>query len=318
MDGEASPKVSRWLDALERSAEQRPALADLYEFFGEFIQCLYTVPPPATPVTTWSDEEVRTYAEGGFPLLKPDKDVPIDAPWCQNRAQELLELLWNRSPDDENLRRLAEELQSGRIELDTLWSAALARNGEAIKAFANKEELPVGLVFLLAGACVRPLIEARAAQISPVPRRDLWREPYCPVCGDGPAVSEIDDEGRRHFLCASCSTSWMGYRVQCPFCGTRDHEQLHYFTVEDDPGLRVDCCRVCKSYLKTLDRREGAVAEDMWLADMTTVHLDLVGQREGYRRPAPSFVGLVLAAVGVGPVPEPWAPPGVSPSEEDA
>ncbi|NIN66236.1 MAG: formate dehydrogenase accessory protein FdhE, partial [Anaerolineae bacterium] len=122
-----------------------------------------------------------------------------------------------------------------------------------------------GLVHLLASACVRPLIEARAAQVSPALRRDLWREPYCPACGDGPAVSEIDDEGRRHFLCASCSTSWQGYRVKCPFCGTRDHEQLHYFTVEEDPGVRVDCCRACKCYLKTLDRREGVVAEDLWV-----------------------------------------------------
>ncbi|MDV2502924.1 MAG: formate dehydrogenase accessory protein FdhE [bacterium] len=319
MEGKTSPEVARWLTALERAGERRAVLADLMGLFGELLHCLYGVAPPETPAPARSDEELRALAEGGFPLLRPEEDVPVEGRWCRDRAQGLLDLLRRRSPDDEELRRVAEAVAAASFDLDLLWPLALARDGEAITALARREALPVGLLHLLAGACVRPLVESRALQVGPALRLDRWREPYCPACGDGPAVGEIDKKGSRHLLCASCNTSWPSYRMQCPFCGTRDHEQLHYFTVEDDPGARIDCCKACKSYLKTFDRREGAVAKELWMADLTTVHLDLVGQREGYRRPVPSLVGLVLAAVGVGPVPEPWTPPPrVSPLEGEA
>lgn len=312
MVGEANTTLVRRLAALESASKRREVMADLLELFGELVECLYDVALPELPAPTWSDEELRASAEGGFPLLRPVEDMPIDGLWCGGRAQELLDLLRRRSSNDGELRRLAEAVAIGSLDLDLLWPLAVARDREALTRLANQEGLPLGLTHLLAGACVRPLVEARALQVGPALRLDLWHETYCPACGDGPAVAEIDKEGRRHLLCASCSTFWPSNRVQCTFCGTQDQEQLHYLTTEDDPGMRVDCCRACQSYLKTLDRREGAGAEELWVADLTTVHLDLVGQREGYRRPAPSLVGLVLAAVGVGPVPESWTPHGVS------
>ncbi len=312
MEAEANRKLARRLAALEGASRRPAVLADLLKFFGDLVRCLYTVSPPEAPAPIWSDEELRARAEGGFPLLRPVEDMPINGLWYRDRAKELLDLLCRRSPDDGELRRATEAVLTGRLDLDLLGPLAAARDREALTRLAQREGLPVGLVHLLAGACVRPLVEARALQVGPALRLDLWHETYCPVCGDGPAVAEIDKEGRRHLLCASCSTSWPSSRVQCAFCGTKDHDQLHYFTVEDDPGARVDCCRACRSYLKSLDRREGGATEELWVADLTTVHLDLVGQREGYQHPAPSLVGLVLAAVGVGPVPEPWTPPGVS------
>lgn len=306
MEGETDRKLARRLAALKNAGNRPGALADLREFFGELVECLYTVSLPDLPVLTWSDDELRARAEGGFPLLTLAEDVPIEGSWCMGRAQDLLDLLQRRSPDGGEMERVGEAVATGRLDLDLLWPLALARDREALTSLAHREGLPVGLVHLLAGACVRPLIEARALQVGKSLRLDLWDEVYCPVCGDGPAVAEIDKEGRKHLLCASCSTSWPSRRVQCPFCGTRDQEKLHYFTVEDNPGMRLDCCRACQGYLKTLDRRESGTAEELWVTDLTTVHLDLVGQREGYSHPAPSLVGLVLAAVGVGSVPEPW------------
>ncbi len=83
MEGKTSPEVARWLSALEKAGERQAVLADLMGFFGELLRCLYGVAPPETPALTLSGEELQARAEGGFPLLILDEDVPIDGRWCR-------------------------------------------------------------------------------------------------------------------------------------------------------------------------------------------------------------------------------------------
>ena len=59
--------------------------------------------------------------------------------------------------------------------------------------------------------------------------------------------------------------------------------------VEGEGGLRIDYCDSCRGYLKTYD---GQGAEDVMLADWTSLHLDALAQDRGLRRVAASLFDL--------------------------
>jgi len=124
---------------------------------------------------------------------------------------------------------------------------------------------------------------------------ELWLRPGCPACGSPPAMAQLvgTDPGRKRLLvCGGCGTRWQFPRTKCPFCG-EDAQELSVVTIEGEGGLRLDSCRSCRGYLKTYD---GQGQEDLFLADWTSLHLDLVAHDRGLERRAASLFTLDLAA----------------------
>jgi len=61
---------------------------------------------------------------------------------------------------------------------------------------------------------------------------------------------------------------------------------MGHLAVEGEPVLRVDYCEVCSGYLKTYN---GAGSESLFLADWTSLHLDIAACDRGLRRFAESL-----------------------------
>jgi len=103
-------------------------------------------------------------------------------------------------------------------------------------------------------------------------------------------MGEIGAEGRRVLHCPLCATEWEFPRLRCPYCQNEDQEELTYFEVEGEAGSRVNICRRCRHYLKTVDSRERQTPLDWEIEDYLTLHLDHLAQEEGYKRPERLFV----------------------------
>jgi FdhE protein len=56
---------------------------------------------------------------------------------------------------------------------------------------------------------------------------------------------------------------------------------MHILEPEGEPEMRLDVCDECHTYLKTYNE-EGA--EDVYLRDWATIHLDLLGEEQGLRK----------------------------------
>ena len=67
-------------------------------------------------------------------------------------------------------------------------------------------------------------------------------------------------------------------------CGRGTHGRAN----ETDPWW-IETCEKCKRYIKVLDERRLALDEEtiMLVADVATLHLDLLAEREGYKRRMP-------------------------------
>jgi len=117
---------------------------------------------------------------------------------------------------------------------------------------------------------------------------EKWLRRYCPTCGSLPAMAQLvgADPGRKRLLsCGCCGTRWQFGRTGCPFCDT-DSQQLASVAIQSEPGLRIDHCGSCSGYIKTYN---GQGDETFWLADWSSLHLDLIAHDRGLKRMAGSL-----------------------------
>jgi FdhE protein len=118
---------------------------------------------------------------------------------------------------------------------------------------------------------------------------DQWLLPYCPMCGSPPNMGQLKgiDPGRQRYLaCGRCGSHWSYRRTGCPFCEKEDDHRLAVLTIDEEAPLRIDYCESCKGYLKTYD---GAGNESLFLADWTSIHLDIVARDRGLKQRAASL-----------------------------
>jgi FdhE protein len=118
---------------------------------------------------------------------------------------------------------------------------------------------------------------------------ERWLRNYCPTCGSLPSMAQLagKEPGRRRLLsCGCCGTRWWYRRTGCPFCDSQNDHRLSVLAIEGEPALRIDHCETCSGYLKTYD---GEGHESVFLADWTSIHLDILAQDRGLKRLAASL-----------------------------
>lgn len=111
---------------------------------------------------------------------------------------------------------------------------------------------------------------------------ERWLRNYCPACGSPPSMAQFvgaEPDRFRRLCCGRCGTGWRYRRTQCPFC-QRDEHRLSGFAIEGSP-LRIDYCEACGGYIKTY---HGEGNEDVFLADWTSLNLDIVSRDRGFQR----------------------------------
>ena len=92
------------------------------------------------------------------------------------------------------------------------------------------------------------------------------------------------EAGKRLLQCHLCRTEWPFKRLECPFCGNDDQNELRFFSDQGDPAHRVDVCDQCKMYLKIVDARKTEDETVLLVENLATAHLDIVAKGEGFRR----------------------------------
>jgi FdhE protein len=152
---------------------------------------------------------------------------------------------------------------------------------------ASRLELDSNLLRILAQSSLKPALHAWAQSLGRIVDLDHWRRGHCPMCGNAPALSEIQGkEGERRLRCSLCGTGWYYPRLQCAFCGRRGHKTLGYIAVEgEEEKYRVQTCDSCHHYIKVVVTFDPILPELLPVEDLATLHLDLVANERGFTRP---------------------------------
>ncbi len=273
--------------ALALAKKLKPAYGELYPFLEALFLIQASIkgtlkisPFPISP------DLVKTKWENGFPLLYR-WDFPLD----MESAGRILSHIAPHIPDANLSMRKAHGVLSQMLSKKSrdqaeVWKIFLRHGEEEWDIDIDLEEDDLASFVFLGRSCIRPSIEWVSQDLSKrFPLHESWLKGYCPLCGSLPALLYSIGEGERWAHCSWCATQWKQHRFQCPSCDNRYHESLGYLYAEAEPSHRVQYCRLCKTYYKMVDTREMLDPPYFPLEEWTTLHLDLLAQKDGWQQP---------------------------------
>jgi FdhE protein len=262
--------------------ESRPQYTELFAFYEQFYSYFAAQDEAflAIAAKDLSAEERRQ----GLPLVD-GADLLLDEERLRPFLQGLVGLMRDHGTQgQEELDSLQAALTEGRLNAAELLRACLHRQRDALaEATRLTGVLPALVEYVVQMALSFALQRAREEGLQAESKE--WVHGTCPLCGSLPAMSELyGEDGKRRVHCSTCATAWDFPRLRCTFCDNSDPSTLEYFTAEGESSCRVDICRLCSCYIKTVDSRQVEGELPMDLEDIATIHLDLLAQREGFTR----------------------------------
>jgi len=250
--------------AVDTVIQNNPVYADILGFYGRLFEAQeesksrLRIEPLQIP-----DDVLAVKAQEKFPLIEI-KDFAYDQVESANLFVTIGKLATEASP------KLAASASILLKAVDTNLKPQSLEIDKQVLGFITYNSL-------------KPCLCTGAVQLSAYLNKDEpWLKGYCPICGSAPILSILEGEGARSLICSFCWHSWSVKRVYCPFCDNSDNKDLHYFFSEEEKDLRVDLCDKCHKYLKTLDTRKADRLIYPPLEQVSTLHLDIKAQEEGF------------------------------------
>ncbi len=209
--------------------------------------------------------------------------LKVQESFLSNRFSEFCKIIVKEK--NEKVESLIPAVQSGEIDFSLLQSA-LVNRGDYLSILQREFGIEPLLLISLFVNIYRPIFEAAVELSGKTFDLSQWKKSWCPFCGSFPCMSRLEkDTGKRYLWCMRCNSEWHFKRLKCPFCGEEDTKNLDYFYLDDGSPYRVDVCRSCNAYLKTVDEKKGASGKVLFLVeDIKTTYLDLLAVKEGFHK----------------------------------
>lgn len=238
--------------------------------------------------TDYSWENVLPEIKKGIPVLKA---ITIDDQTLTGATDLLTEFVDALAAAD-----LPEKVVQYCLKMQTVFSENKALAGRIIAEVIESNsvqpdtlelsEIDAAFIVFLAWSSLSEVLKPLKSKVAELLGDKQWMKGYCPICGQLPAMGRLvqieRDRGReRELVCGCCQMRWQYRRIGCPYCGNLEQEALKIIEIAEEPDLRIDTCDKCKSYLK-IYTNEGN--EQVALADWSTLHLDLIGEKNGFKR----------------------------------
>jgi FdhE protein len=225
----------------------------------------------------------KLLAKEGFSLIQKE-DFPVDVEASVKLFQSICQIGKEANPHmAEQVRKIEEAIENRRLDLRKLFKKGAKE--KKVEHVADEFGLDKKVFSFLIQSSTKPSIEAAVEQLRSEFDSETWLKGYCPICASLPSLSLLKEEvGKRYLLCSYCGYQWRIDRLFCPFCNNKDQESLHYLFAEGEEAYRIDLCDKCHQYIKTIDYRNLAESDPV-LEDLATLHLDILADQKGYKRP---------------------------------
>ena len=271
------------IEQIDRLIQKRPLYKEALSVYRDLVIFLNEVEPEITYAV--KDEGVHDIkVREGFPLFSRE-DLPLDVEAASLLFCRLLEHLSSRERKDKG----ALENALRRVETDSQWitsviTAFLSNDETTIVNMAEEVALEPMVLKFLTHMALKPSLNTLKESVSQRIQKDSWNYGYCPLCGSSPDMAYLNEEGKRFLHCELCDSEWYYPRLKCPFCENSEPKELGYFASEEE-GFRVDFCKKCSRYIKTLDMRVIDSPEPLELQNLITLHLDILAHEQGFKSP---------------------------------
>jgi len=271
-----------FLSHIDRLIQQRPISEKTLAPFRDLVLFMIQADPELEPIVL--EEGLNDIKrEEGFPLFSRE-DLPIDFDTVSDLLTRFLEYLGNSKRNDKG--GLKKALEKSKMDPDwalKLFKCILRQDEDKLAKIGKDTGLDPEVLRFLGYVALRPSLHALCDTLSQKIDKEGWDHGYCPLCGSQPCMAYFAKSGKRYLHCELCGEEWAYPRLSCPFCRNQDHETLGYFEAEEEEGFRVNYCKKCLRYLKTVDKRVFEEAAPMELEHLATIHLDILAAEQGYK-----------------------------------
>lgn len=270
------------LEHIERLIRQRPVARAALEPYRDLMALLIREHPVSKPFEL-DDSYKEIKQEEGFPLFSR-QELPLDLGTASGLLKKFFQHLKDTErPDKEGLKTAFEKSETEPQWCERLFRAILGQDENALSLLGKDVGLDPKALFFLGQTALRPSFETLREALSHKIEAEKWDNGYCPVCGSEPDISYFAKTGKRYLHCELCGQEWPYPRVKCVFCQNEDQSTLGYFLAEGEEGFRVDFCRKCKRYIKTLDKRALEQVAPMEIENLATLYLDMAAVEQGFK-----------------------------------
>ncbi|RZB34688.1 MAG: FdhE protein [Desulfobacteraceae bacterium Eth-SRB1] len=275
-------KLRAFQERLKILRRKYPDYGYFFDFYGTVIltRINFSQRPEIESVAI-EEEMVKLKLNDGFPLIETEA-FQIDTKHAQALFFALCrELIKERNEVKPKIEVIESYFQSHPEKLKEIFADFLKE--EKLKDIENID-LDINLLQFLVFHSLKPSLKESAQAVKSKLENSNWTKGYCPVCGHHPYMAALRENGKKYVKCSFCGHEWSIERILCPFCDNKDHEQLRYIKADGEEGYRVYLCDKCKRYLKTVDERTIENVVDLDMEDVATLHLDIIAEKEGYRK----------------------------------
>lgn len=230
----------------------------------------------------------------GAPLLA-GATVALDRGMAAHWVQRVVAAGSDAGPNGATLRQAAWGPGCDPL---ALLAAAVNADDAALAAVARDLDADSDALAAIAVLAAMPLLHALRRRFAGAADPG-WSHGWCPVCGGWPALAEQRGlERTRRLRCARCGGDWAQLGIRCPYCDVTGHAARGSLVIAGDGGARlVETCGACRGYLKSVATLRAWAGDEIALADLATVELDLAALERDFTRPAARPLSPPIVAV---------------------
>ena len=279
----------RWNALAAARPDLAPAVTLQRQLLGIVIDLATTLDSRPLPRLSLPPKYIAAKLTRGVPAFAGEP-IPLPVPVLGPAVLSLCDAL-AAGGAAEAATHIREAVASGNIEVGSLLTASFKRDQTAIRSGATHRGLAPDLVWLVAELAVSPFIHAMQRALFDRADGDalrdalgVWTRGYCPACGSWPAVAEVV-AGHRTLRCSFCATAWELAAYARIYCDEKDAPFVTAAPNEERKDRRVELCRTCGGYLKTIDLDELSPFPLLAISDIETTDLYVAAMEHGYARP---------------------------------
>jgi FdhE protein len=288
---------ARWAGLAHEKPELGRALDLQQRLVGRQLDLLGALGPSISSMPTAPEVRVLHSLADGFPVLRGGiGPLPVDLlrPVMVDLSRDVAEISGYAAAT-----RVGEAIAGAEVDAAALLAHVYQRDQQAVRQMALEHHLVVDLLWLVGDLVTAPVVYLEQVAAlregspdSPVREAiERWEQGYCPACGSWPALAEYF-YGERLLRCAFCAATWRSAGERCIYCGTADSQFRTVVPDRAKPGRRLELCRSCGGFLKTLDVELVTPFPLVAIEDLGSSDLDQAALHHGFKRLALPTLGV--------------------------
>ena len=265
----------------------------LSEEIFELYQTLYLFQENFIKIFNESNEETLDINIQDLPIIKAENfTIPENKKLIFNNSLEELIKILEKNQAGIKIQNLLTTYSDNLEILINSVKLIMSHNLDQLKFIAD--ELKIGTdeyIFILVN-WIKPyfisLKDTYKDQLNNIDYSD-WHEQTCPFCGYYPDISKIveSNDNQRILHCGLCENQWQYKRLSCTICDNEEHGTLGYYQYQDNEIYRIDYCKECSGYIKTImiPKQFSDERFNLTVENIISNFLDATAIEMGYNRP---------------------------------